>query len=455
MKLLLLILSIALVSVGLFAALAVPYLPMYTGRLWVLAGLFLVLGTGVLLCRLPLRYLFLVIPLGALMAHAGISRIWPEGLPPVTVAAAVVVDPAAPQLVPVVIEEGPEAVKGQSLELPRGWQVSIFASDLGKARLLSQGPDGQLLVSIPDRGQILALADIDHDGRADATTLIADQLASVHGLALAGGTLWAAETDRLLRLELNEAGRAANVTEQSRDLPSGGGHWTRTLAVTADGTLYLSAGSSCNACLEADSRRATIMTFNASSNSGSIFAYGLRNSVGLAIHPLTGELWASDNGRDMLGDDLPPDEINRIVAGQDYGWPYCYGNRVPDPQLGSAQRCAETVPAAVELPAHSAPLGISFVKAALFDFPADHLLLVAYHGSWNRSVPTGYKLVAIPFTAGRPSGQPFDLMRGWLHAGEVWGRPVAPLRGADGALYLSDDLQGIIYRFWKDQPAGS
>jgi glucose/arabinose dehydrogenase len=443
-------LSILLVTAGLCAVFSAPYLPVHANWLWVLAVVCLALGSFILLYRLPLRYLLLVLPLAILLAWSGINRIWPE-LPAPGTATAPVAEASAsvsPELRPVVLADGPAQVKGQTLYLPPGWRVKVFAADLDQARLLALSPDQTLLVSVPDRGRILALPDLDRNGSADRQLIYADGLPSVHGLALVGGELWAAQTDRLLRLPDADLDLQADRVEvQSRDLPNGGGHWTRSLAATTDGTLYFSAGSSCNACQESDARRATIMRFSITGAVATIQATGLRNSVGLAIHPQTGELWASDNGRDMLGDELPPDEINLIEAGRDYGWPFCYGNRIPDPELGSRQRCEETVPAAVELPAHSAPLGMTFVKAALFDYPADNLLLVAYHGSWNRSQPTGYKLVAIPFRQGRPSGKPFDLVRGWLTGNQVWGRPVAPLLGRDGALYLSDDLQGIIYRF--------
>lgn len=455
MKWLLLIVSTCLISAGFSAALAAPYLPMFADVLWLATAVFLVLGIAVLLRRLRLLYLFMVIPLAALLAHGVIGRVWPPGAPTNSaVDTSGPPDPNRPQLLPVAISRGPDGIKGHRLELPTGWQVNIFAEGLGKARLLELAADGTLLVSVPDQGRIVALPDQDRDGVADRQVIYADGLPSVHGLARVGQQLWAAETGRLLRLpDVDGDLRADAVIEQSRDLPGRGGHWTRSLAVAADGRLFLSAGSSCNACLEEDPRRATVMTFSAASDSGRIHAHGLRNSVGLAIHPVTKALWASDNGRDLLGDDLPPDEINLIEPGKDYGWPHCYGQRIADPELGTPQRCADTQPAAVELQAHSAPLGITFVRAARFDYPADYLLLVAYHGSWNRSVPTGYKLVAIPFTAGRPSGAPFDLVRGWLDgAGEVWGRPVAPLLGADGALYVTDDLQGIVYRFWKDRP---
>jgi glucose/arabinose dehydrogenase len=171
----------------------------------------------------------------------------------------------------------------------------------------------------------------------------------------------------------------------------------------------------------------------------------LRNSVGLTWEPVKGEMWASDNGRDWLGDNLPPDEINIVKEGKDYGWPYCYGDRIPDPKFNDRRRCRNTVAPMVELQAHSAPLGLTFYDGDLFpeEFKGD--LFVAYHGSWNRSVPTGYKLVRIRIRDGQPEGIE-DFATGWLQGTEVLGRPVDVLVGPDGSLYVSDDRRGIIYK---------
>jgi glucose/arabinose dehydrogenase len=147
-----------------------------------------------------------------------------------------------------------------------------------------------------------------------------------------------------------------------------------------------------------------------------------------------------------MGDDLPPEELNLITAGADYGWPYCYGDRVPDPDYGSAKRCASTTPPVVKMQAHSAPLGVAFGYGLGFPAPYKDVLYIAFHGSWNRSVPTGYKVVGIPFEKGRPAGAPFDFVTGWLVGDKAWGRPVAPVVGPDGALYLSDDKAGAVYR---------
>jgi glucose/arabinose dehydrogenase len=367
--------------------------------------------------------------------------------------------PAAGDLVPISLQvpaplrHGPFASEHTLRVLP-GLAVSLFAAGLDGPRFMAVDSQGRIYVSQPRSGTILVLPDDDRNGVADRKVVYAAGLDRPHGLAFVGRDLIVAENGRLLLLSDENGDLKADTRRTlSTDLPTGGGHWTRTVVVGPDGDLYVSAGSRCNACREVDWRRAAILRFAADGGAARLFAKGLRNSVGLAFHPKTGELWASENGRDLLGDNTPPDEINRIVAGGDYGWPYCYGDRVPDPELGTPQRCRGTRPPAVELQAHSAPLGIVFGSKLHFRPQIQEMLIVAYHGSWNRTVPTGYKLVGIPFNAGRPSGPPHDLVTGWLSQGRAWGRPVDPVVGADGALYLSDDRAGAIYRIvdrsWK------
>ncbi|MEO5702925.1 MAG: PQQ-dependent sugar dehydrogenase [Gammaproteobacteria bacterium] len=340
--------------------------------------------------------------------------------------------------------------KKRILMAPPGFHIAVFAEDLGKARFMAVSPAGDIYLSVPPKGQVLVLPDRNKDGVADRVVVFADDLDQPHGLAFRGNELIVAENSRLTRLvDTNSDLRADVKTVVSNDIPGGGGHATRTVVQGAAGKLYVAAGSSCNVCIEEDPRRATVMRFQPQGGKGEIYARGLRNTVGLAIHPVTGELWGVDNGRDMLGDDLPPEELNLIAQGADYGWPYCYGNAVPDPQLGTQQRCANTRPPAVALQAHSAPLGLTFGHGLAFPEEYQQTLLIAFHGSWNRSQPTGYKLIGIPFKAGKPQGEPFDIITGWLEGDKPWGRPVAPLVGADGALYLSDDY-GTVYRItWK------
>jgi glucose/arabinose dehydrogenase len=225
-----------------------------------------------------------------------------------------------------------------------------------------------------------------------------------------------------------------------------GGHSTRTILFGGDGKMYVSIGSSCNVCREKDPRRAAIVRYNRDGGGEEIFATGLRNSVGITWHPATKELWGTDNGRDLLGDDSPPDEINIIREGKNYGWPNCYADRVVDREFGTAEICQKSEAPAVKLQAHSAPLGLAFYTGKQFPREYQGDLFVALHGSWNRSKKTGYKVVRVKIENGRP-GQVEDFITGWLTENEtVWGRPVDLIVGKDGALYLSDDAGGVVYR---------
>jgi glucose/arabinose dehydrogenase len=448
---LLALLAGALALFGGFAALLVlRYLPAANLFYWFFPVAVLLPGTWFLYLVWGRRTTVVVALAMAVAAYFAAARVWPPGggapAPAASPAAS-----AAP-LVPVSLEvPGPWRsgvfATPRTLNAPAGLRVSVFAAGLGSPRLLALGPQGDLYVSVPSDGAVYVLPDRDRDGVADRLAVFAAKLDRPHGIAFRGRDLYIAESGRLL-LARDEDGdlEADSVRVVSDDLPAGEGHWTRTVALGPDDRLYVSAGSSCNVCDEEDGRRAAVLRFDPAGGKGTLFARGLRNSVGLAFHPQTGELWGSDNGRDQLGDDLPPDEINRIVDGGDYGWPACYGARVPDPESGTAERCRDTLPAAVELQAHSAPLGIAFGAGLALPAPYPELLYVAFHGSWNRTVPTGYKLVGIPFRDGRPDGGPTDLLTGWLEGTTAWGRPVAPAVGADGALYLSDDRAGAVYR---------
>lgn len=347
--------------------------------------------------------------------------------------------------VPERYRKGPFDEKRELRTVP-GARVSVFAAGIEGARFMAEDADGVLFVSVPSDGTVLALPDRDRDGAADDTIVFARGLKRPHGLAFTDGELLVAETGRVIALRDDDGDLKADFRKIiTDDVPSGGGHWTRTVVIGPDRAIYVAAGSSCNSCVEDDRRRAAVLRFTG--NRAEVFASGLRNTVGLEFHPKTGALWGVDNGRDMLGDDLPPEEVNLIERGRDYGWPYCYGNRVPDPELGSPERCEKTTPPEVEMQAHSAPLGVAFGYGLDFPKMIKDSLLVAFHGSWNRSVPTGYKVVAVPFNdKGLPAGKPFDVMTGWHDGREAWGRPVDVLAGRDGAMYVSDDHAGAVYR---------
>ncbi len=253
----------------------------------------------------------------------------------------------------------------------------------------------------------------------------------------------------MIRLEdLDGDGIAERQTTVIDDYPPGH-HSTRTVAFLPNGRMVVSIGSSCNVCEEADPRRASVIVYDGPQATGEhIFARGLRNAVGLAVHPGTGELWATNNGRDFLGDDLPPDTVYIVEEGADYGWPRCNSGLLEDPDFGYEGSCQGVEPPVVSIQAHSAPLGLAFYTGTSFPEEYHGDLFVAYHGSWNRSVPTGYKVVRIPLSGSEPAGPTEDFAVGWLGeaSGRVDGRPVGLAIGPDGALYVSDDKGGFIYR---------
>jgi glucose/arabinose dehydrogenase len=333
-----------------------------------------------------------------------------------------------------------------AIQLPPGFRMDTFASGLGAPRFMAVSPSGDLFVSVPSRGQIVALPDRDGRGKAERAIIFADGLNRPHGLAFFRGFLYIAETGAVVRYPYRPGDLTGGKPEVVvRDLPGGGGHWTRTITFGPGGKMYVSVGSSCNVCEERDPRRAAILEFEPDGSGGRLFARGIRNAVGITFHPGTGELWATDNGRDWLGDDFPPDRILVVKEGAHYGWPYCNGRRVPDPDLDRPDFCKTTALPAVEIQAHSAPLGLTFYTGGMF--PAEYRgdLFVGLHGSWNRSVQTGYKIIRIPMRGGTP-GVPEDFATGWLQGSQAWGRPVDVITGKDGALYVSDDRAGMIYR---------
>jgi len=339
--------------------------------------------------------------------------------------------------------DGPSAAAQEGL--PRGFALSVYAEGLERARFMSFAPDGTLYVGT-NSDKVYALPDKNGDGRADTVIVFSSGLRSPHSVAFKDGWLYVGETHRVIRLRDTDGDLKADEQEvMVADLPAGGQHFTRTIGFGPDGALYVSVGSSCNVCQESDRRRAAILRFKDSNSKAELHATGLRNAVGFAWHPATKEMWATDNGRDWLGDELPPEELDLVRSGDDHGWPYCYGQRVPDPDLGSRERCAATQPATFEMPAHSAPLGLEFYTGAQFPEEYRGDLFIAFHGSWNRSVPTGYKVVRVRFKDGRPVAME-DFVDVWFQGGRVQHRPVDVKTGPDGALYVSDDRGGAIFR---------
>lgn len=360
-----------------------------------------------------------------------------------------------------------------ALRLPPGFEASVFArlSPAGTdyfrgPRFMTFGPDGQLYLSLGLDNTVVMLPDRDRDGRADAVITVADRLNGPQGLAFVDGRLLVANQDGVVRLEQRDGQwPASGVTPLIRDLPAGG-HTMKTLRQGPDGYLYVNVGSSCNVCVEQDPLRATLLRFSAEGKpagalpslgrhpTSPVWASGLRNTQGFAWHPRSGALFATNNGADQRSDirggrpvdDVPPEHINRIEPGMHYGWPHCWGDRVTDPNFpGPAGFCQNTRPPAITLPAHSTPVGLSFLDRSAFPAEYREDALVALHGSWNRTRPSGYKIVRIHFKDGNPVAVS-DFASGWLEGQAAWGRPLDLLVGPDRALYVSDDRAGLIYR---------
>jgi glucose/arabinose dehydrogenase len=336
---------------------------------------------------------------------------------------------------------------GNALVVRRGFRVGVFAEDLDGVRFMAVGPDGQIYASITGRGRVVALSDANGDGRADTVRTVIADLDGPHGLAFRGDTLYVAEENRVIRL-VPPDGRVEVVVP---DLPAGGGHSTRTILFRND-DLLVSIGSSCNLCDERDERRAAIMRYALDGTGARLVATGLRNSVGLALQPGTGALFATNNDRDRLGDDRPPDRVNLIEDGGWYGWPQCYLPGTPNPEYErSATRCDHAIGPVIRFPAHSAPLGLAFYTGSVFPEEYRGNLFVALHGSWDRSYPTGYKVVRIPMDGTRPVGEPEDFITGWQIGRRWWGRPVDVLVAPDGTMLISDDFGGRIFRVSRNE----
>jgi glucose/arabinose dehydrogenase len=359
------------------------------------------------------------------------------------------------------------------LALPPGFQTEVFASvpsagdgNFQGPRFMAFGPDGNLYLSLGLHNKVVMLPDRDKDGKADEAVTVADKLNGPQGLAFVDGVLYVANQDGVVRLEQREGQwPASNIVPLIRNLPAGG-HTMKTLRLGPDRHFYINVGSSCNVCDESDPLRATVLRYTLEGKPAGalvtvgrhapspVWARGLRNTQGFAWHPETGALYATNNGSDMRSetrggkpnDELPPEHLNVIEAGKHYGWPYCWGDRVTDPNFpGPDGFCKESQPPVITFPAHSTPIGIAFLDQARFPGEYRQDALVALHGSWNRKEPSGYKLVRVHFEQGKPV-RVSDFATSWLRGDNAWGRPVDVVVGPDGGIYVSDDRAGLIYR---------
>lgn len=347
------------------------------------------------------------------------------------------------------IKEALENSTDLPLKLPEGFSIRLLAKDLPGARDMAFDGFGNLVVSQTGEG-IISLITLE-DGKVKETTSILQNLNNPHGLAFDPENpllLYYAEEDSVSRIPLYSDG----APEKIASLPEGGGHYTRTIRFGSDGRLYVSIGSSCNVCREADERRAKIYSMKKDGSDMKEYARGLRNTV-FFTWDSAGRMWGADMGRDQLGDTLPPDEINLIEEGKNYGWPLCYGKNIHDADFDKntyiRNPCMDPLETAsyFDLPAHVAPLGIAVVPNEGWPEEYHHDLLLALHGSWNSSFPVGYKVVRIPMDEnGKADGEIKDFISGWLtDDANVLGRPAGiAVQGA--AMYLTDDKAGVIYK---------
>ena len=335
-----------------------------------------------------------------------------------------------------------------SIQLPNGFRILSYADDVPNARSVSLGPRGVVFVGTRRAGRVYVLLDRDGDFKAETTIVLAEGLHAPNGVAYKDGHLYVAESHRVIRFDSILANLAPDARYRvvNDKLPADRRHGWKFIRVGPDGRLYVPVGAPCNVCLEQDPRFASIMRMNSDGSGLELFAEGVRNSVGFDWHPESRELWFTDNGRDWLGDDFPPDELNHApTGGRHFGFPYVHGNNVPDPVFGEQMPQRRFEPPAQELAPHAAALGMRFYTGSMFPETYRGQIFIAEHGSWNRSEPIGYRISRVRMLNGRPASYEV-FASGWLSDDGVTGRPVDLEILDDGSMLVSDDHAGRIYR---------
>ncbi len=336
----------------------------------------------------------------------------------------------------------------ERLRLPPGFTVRLFATGVDNARALARGDNGTVFVGSRSAGNVYALPDADGDGTADAVLTIARGLQMPSGVAFRDGALYVAEVSRVLRFDAIESrlDAAPLPIVTYAGFPRDTQHGWKYIAFGPDGYLYVPVGAPCNVCRVVEDRYAAMFRMRPDGTDRTVFARGVRNTAGFDWHPETAVLWFGDNSRDMLGDDVPPDEINVAArAGLDFGFPKCFGTDIVDPDFGIEGDCGASTPPLLDLPAHVAPLGMRFYTGTAFPEFYRNALFVAEHGSWNREQPVGYRLMVV--RERHDSVPTYDVFaEGWLGRRRAWGRPVDVLALPDGSLLVSDDVADVIYR---------
>lgn len=335
-----------------------------------------------------------------------------------------------------------------TIQLPPGFSIDVYTDAVPGARSMALSPSGVLFVGTRQAGKVYAVVDTDGDRRAERVFTLAQGLDTPNGVALRDGDLYVAEVHRILRYTQIESRLGTTATPEViyDGLPRDRHHGWKFIRFGPDGRLYVPVGAPCNVCLRDDPVYASISRMNADGSAFEVFARGVRNSVGFDWHPLTGVLWFTDNGRDWLGDDLPPDELNAAdMKGLHFGFPHCHGGVIGDPEFGGEQVCGQYTPPKVRLGSHVAALGMRFYTGTAFPEGYRNQIFIAEHGSWNRSQKSGYRVTTVRMEGERiVDYEPFA--QGWQIGNTAWGRPVDVEIMADGAVLVSDDKNGVIYR---------
>jgi glucose/arabinose dehydrogenase len=336
-----------------------------------------------------------------------------------------------------------------SIKLPAGFSIDVFA-EVDNARSLAISPSGTVFVGNRDGDKVFAIKDIDGDFKADKKWIIASGLTMPNGVAFRDGDLYVAEATRIIKFpaiesKLSNPGTPVVINDS---YPKQDGHGWKYIAFGPDGKLYVPVGAPCNICEPDNEIYASITRLNADGTGREIFAKGIRNTVGFTWHPETKQLWFTDNGRDSMGDEIPNCELNTASqAGMNFGYPYCHEGSIPDPEFGKKHSCSEFTAPVQKMGPHVAPLGLKFYTGNMFPVSFKNQLIIARHGSWNRTKKSGYDIVMVKIQNNQSAGLE-SFASGWLDNAtqKVWGRPVDILVLDDGSLLVSDDYANVVYR---------
>lgn len=333
------------------------------------------------------------------------------------------------------------------IQLPDGFAISFYAKGVEGARSLERGAEGTIFVGSRDAGNVYALVDQDDDHQTEKVRKIDENLKSPNGVAFRNGDLYVAEINRVLKYENIEQnlGTPPEPVVITDNLPDESHHGWKYIAFGPDDKLYVPVGAPCNVCLKDDKRFSSLLRMDPDGSNMEVYASGIRNTVGFDWHPQNDVLWFTDNGRDWMGDNKPPDELNKAPEkGLHFGFPFCHGGDIPDPKFGNKRDCSEFTPPVQKLGPHVAALGMTFYQGDMFPAEYNNQIFIAEHGSWNRSTKIGYRITLVRHGGKRTSYDTF--INGWEEDGKVRGRPVDVMNLPDGSLLISDDHANAVYR---------